>query len=95
MASTAPERGRHSERRLVDRGACGCCARYTAAACYHEEVNTWSANLITVSSVALLCTVCGHEEPAHVLEDVPQALEKRGFCAECGDWHEFIPPQQT
>jgi len=54
-------------------------------------VSEWSADLLTVSRAERECATCGHAEQAHVLEDIPRAFEKRGLCAECGDWHEFIP----
>jgi len=47
--------------------------------------------LLTVSGAQPECALCGHVERAHVLEDVPQSLEKRGLCAECDDWHDFTP----
>jgi hypothetical protein len=54
-------------------------------------MSTWSASLMTVPSADLTCVRCGHPERDHVLEDVPQALDKRSLCTECEDWHEFAP----
>jgi hypothetical protein len=58
------------------------------------DVNQWSADLVTVRIAREECAHCGHIEEAHVLEDIPGALDKRGLCAECADWHEFTPIQQ-
>jgi len=57
-------------------------------------MSSWSVDLLTVPSADEECAVCGHPESAHVLEDVPQALEKRSLCAECDDWHEFISARE-
>jgi hypothetical protein len=54
-------------------------------------VNTWSVDLLTVPSTATRCAVCGHDEYAHVLEDIPGALEKPCLCTDCDDWHDFTP----
>jgi hypothetical protein len=53
------------------------------------NVNTWSVDLLTVPSTDTRCAVCGHDEYAHVLEDIPGALEKPCLCTDCDDWHEF------
>jgi len=58
-------------------------------------VNAWSVDLVTVRVAREACARCGHIEEAHVLEDVPGELAKRGLCAECPDWHEFTSTQQT
>jgi hypothetical protein len=74
---------------LVPRATLADGAPRIAGACYHAWMNTWSADLLTVSSIESRCASCGHPEWAHVLEDVPRALEKRCLCTECDDWHEF------
>lgn len=61
----------------------------TGGSCYDTVVNSWSVDLVTVQVARDECARCGHIEEAHVLEDVPGELEKREFCAECPDWHEF------
>lgn len=39
------------------------------------------------------CEACGHASREHVV----QAIEgdglpsERGYCIECGDWHDFVP----
>jgi hypothetical protein len=58
-------------------------------------VNTWSADLLTVASVESQCASCGHPEWTHVLEDVPQAIDKRCLCTECDDWHDFSESTPT
>lgn len=63
--------------------------------CYDARVNAWSVDLVTVRVARDECSRCGHIEEAHVLEDVPGELAKRGLCAECPDWHEFTSMQQT
>lgn len=62
--------------------------------CYDSVVKELSIDLVTVSSVEAQCAACGHPDWAHVLEDVPQALEKRSLCTECEDWHDFTPLPQ-
>jgi hypothetical protein len=40
------------------------------------------------------CAVCPHFETQHVVRDVVNTLERRPYCLECDDWHEFVPSPQ-
>ncbi|MBX7111708.1 MAG: hypothetical protein K1X87_07655 [Dehalococcoidia bacterium] len=40
-----------------------------------------------------VCDACGHADRDHEVRELDGdgAPAERGFCLECGDWHDFVP----